>query len=139
MEKNKDNNINVVLGNRLKQLRESRGLTISALARGLTCENKIYKYTSIRRYEIGEAIFTVEFLLELCTFFGVSINYFLINQDKIVLNSSDNDCNDIILTLNRKNRNKLLKLFAGIQEISNEKIFDIILNLIEEIINSKAN
>ena len=81
----------------------------------------------------------MEFLLELCTFFGVSINYFLINQDKIVLNSSDNDCNDIILTLNRKNRNKLLKLFAGMQEISNEKIFDIILNLIEEIINSKAN
>lgn len=128
-------NINVSIGDKLKQLREARGLSVTALAKSLSTEKKFYSYNSIHRYETGSAIFTIEFLLDLCSFFNVGLNYFLVDQAKISLSSDG--CSDIILSLNKKNRNKLLKLFSNIQEMSDDNIFNIILNLIERVISIK--
>ena len=58
--------------NRLKELRQSRGLTLKELAEALEMD-----YSTLGHIERGRRNFSVESLNKACAFFGVSADYML--------------------------------------------------------------
>lgn len=128
-------NINIHIGEKLRELRESRKITQTNLARALSTDKKEITYFTIRRYEIGESPFNIEFLLRLCDFFNVDLNYFLSERRKVVLRSEDN--NDIILCVDRKNKGKILQFFNDLKNLADDKIFASLISLMSDLIDLK--
>ncbi len=74
-------------GERIHQLRRSRGLTQEQLADSLNTSDR-----HIRRLEIGESACSIDLFVEVAHFFGVSLDYLILgkktanNQFKQTLN-----------------------------------------------------
>jgi len=127
--------INIFIGEKLRELRESRKITQTSLAKALSDNKRQMTYFTIRRYEIGESPFNIEFLLKLCDFFNIDLNYFLSERRKIVLRSEDN--NDIILCVDRKNKGKILQFFNNLKDLSDTKAFTTLINLTSDMVELK--
>ena len=60
------------MGNRLRQLRKERGLTLEEMAKMMNSNRG-----SLSRYELGEVELKQEFAKQLADFFDVSVDYLL--------------------------------------------------------------
>ena len=65
-----------IFSERLKELREERGLSMAALGKAIG-----YTYSSVSRWESGVHIPTVEVLKKFADYFGVSADYLLGRED----------------------------------------------------------
>lgn len=62
---------------RIKELREQQGLSQKRMAEILEMHT-----TQYQRYETGESPITIDFLLKLCDFYGVSLDYIAGRSDE---------------------------------------------------------
>ena len=85
--------------NRLKELREARGLTIRELANKLDMNT----HSMINRYELGQTKgMKYELIIKFCEFFNVTPNYLLGYDDQLQENSKQLE--EEVRQLRRENR-----------------------------------
>lgn len=80
--------LNEIVGGNLQELRKSRHLTQQELA-----EQVGYSDKSISKWELGKAIPTVDILIDLASFFGVTVDYIITERSPGEVQKSMNESN----------------------------------------------
>ena len=73
--------INRIIANNIKRLREERGITQKELAEALNFTNP----STIQKWEVGKNRVYIEYIYELAKIFGIQMEDFLVDRDKDVL------------------------------------------------------
>lgn len=132
-----DKDINIHIGEKMREIRESKNITQSQLAKLLSNKDKTYTYNAIHRYEVGQGVFGIDFLINLSELFDVPIEYFLSETKKLII-ATENE-KDICLKVEKKDKKKIFQLFYNLKQIQDEKFFSSIIDLLNDIIELKNN
>ncbi len=114
---------NKKLGEKIKKLRKSRGISQMEMA-----ENLGISYQQIQKYERGKSSLSVYRLYQIASFFNVPVSSFF-EEEKDVISEEKEKYEVSPLILNEKE----VLFFKTFKKIKNRKIYKLILKLIEAI------
>jgi|Deesub1362B_J571_1020462.scaffolds.fasta_scaffold00100_19 transcriptional regulator with XRE-family HTH domain len=114
---------NKKLGEKIKELRKSRGISQMELA-----ENLGISYQQIQKYEKGKSSLSAYRLYQIASFLNIPISFFFEEEKDLI--SENKEKYEILPSLNKEEKN-LLKKF---RKIKNRKIHQIIIKLLEAIV-----
>jgi len=83
----------MLIGEKLKKLREARELSLRALSDGLKKKGVVISYTGLNKWELGETAPTRANLLKICDFYAVEPSWLLYGMSQ---EDSDSEMQQII-------------------------------------------
>lgn len=86
----------MLLGEKLKKLREARELSLRALSTGLKKQGVIISYTGLNKWELGETAPSRSNLLKICEYYAVEPSWLLYGMTQ---DDNDKEMQQIIDTL----------------------------------------
>jgi len=113
--KKSEENFNKDIGQKIKELRQEKGLSQNELVDILKKYNKMITRPTLSKIESGKNKISAHMLMDFCDIFKVDPSKILHTKDIVTLRTSNND---IIISLKtRKNRKQIIEILKNLKTL----------------------